>query len=166
MSTVTQKGNPIEIGGSFLQPGDRAPAFSLVGPDLKDVPLSSFAGQRKILNIVASLDTGVCASSARAFNQAASSLDNTVVLMISGDLPFAASRFCSAEGLQNVSTLSTMRGREFMRNYGVEILSGPLVGLCARAVIVLDENDRVIYSQLVPEIGHEPDYAAALAALK
>ncbi len=166
MSTVTQKGNPIEIGGSFPQPGSTAPAFSLVAQDLKDVPLASFAGQRKILNIVPSMDTGVCAASARAFNQAASDLENTVVLVISGDLPFAAKRFCTTEGLQNVVTLSTMRGREFLRNYGVEILTGPLTGLCARAVVVLDTQDRVVYSQLVPEIGNEPDYAAALAALK
>ncbi len=165
MASVTQKGNPIEIGGQFPQPGTAAPAFSLVAQDLKDVPLSSFAGQRKILNIVPSMDTGVCAASARAFNQAASDLQNTVVLVISGDLPFAAKRFCTTEGLQNVVTLSTMRGREFLRNYGVEILTGPLTGLCARAVVVLDAQDRVVYSQLVPEIGNEPDYAAALAAL-
>jgi thioredoxin-dependent peroxiredoxin len=166
MATVTQKGNPIDVAGSFPQKGQKAPAFKLVAKDLKDVPLAEYAGKRKVLNIVPSLDTAVCATSTRKFNEKAGGLANTVVLVISADLPFASSRFCAAEGLNNVVTLSTLRGREFMRAYGVEITSGPLAGLAARAVVVLDEKDVVLHSQLVPEIGQEPDYDAALAALK
>lgn len=163
--TVTLRGNPINIAGRFPQPGDAAPDFSLVGKDLADVTLASFAGKRKILNIFPSIDTPTCATSVRQFNQKANGLPNTVVLCISADLPFAQSRFCGAEGLNNVVTLSTMRGREFLETYGVAIASGPLVGLTARAVVVLDENDKVLHAELVPEIGQEPDYGAALAAL-
>jgi thiol peroxidase len=119
-----------------------------------------------VLDIVVSLDTGICADSARKFNAAASKLGNTVVLVISADLPFAQGRFCGAEGLDNVITLSTMRGWEFKKNYGVDIHSGPLTGLCARAVVVLDENNKVLHAELVPEIKQEPNYDAALAALK
>ncbi|GAB4060229.1 thiol peroxidase [Uliginosibacterium sediminicola] len=165
MSTVTLGGNPISIGGKFPQIGETAPAFSLVAANLADTPLSSFAGKRKVLNIVPSLDTAVCATSTRKFNEQASSLANTVVLVISADLPFAAKRFCEVEGLQNVLTLSTLRGREFVEAYGVDIQSGPLAGLTARAVVVLDENDKVIHAELVSEIKNEPDYTAALAAL-
>jgi thiol peroxidase len=167
MATVTFKGNPIDVAGSFPQKGQKAPAFKLVAKDLKDVPLADYAGKRKILNIVPSLDTAVCATSTRKFNEKAGSLPNTVVLVISADLPFASSRFCAAEGLNNVVTLSTMRGgREFMKAYGVEIASGPLAGLCARGVVVLDANDTVLHSELVPEIAQEPNYDAALAAVK
>jgi thiol peroxidase len=166
MATVMSKGKPIEVAGTFPKKGDTAPGFTLVGNDLNDVSLADFSGKRKVLNIVLSLDTGVCATSTRRFNEQAASLDNAVVLVISSDLPFASSRFCSTEGLNNVVALSTLRGREFMRDYGVEIASGPLVGLCARAVVVLDENDKVAHAELVPETGNEPDYAAALAALK
>ena len=166
MATVTLKGNPIDVSGDFPRPGRKAPAFKLVGKDLKDVTLADFAGRRKVLNIVPSLDTSVCATSTRKFNEKAGNLRNTAVLVISADLPFASGRFCSAEGLQNVVPLSLMRGRDFLRNYGVEITSGPLAGVAARAVVVLDENDNVIHSQLVPEIGQEPDYDAALAALR
>jgi thiol peroxidase len=166
MASVTLGGNPIDVNGIFPHPGDKAPAFSLVGKDLKDVSLASFAGKRKVLNIVPSLDTPTCATSTRKFNEKAGALANTAVLVISADLPFAMGRFCTAEGIANVTPLSTMRGREFLRNYGVEISSGPLTGVSARAVVVLDENDRVLYSQLVPEIKNEPDYEAALAALK
>jgi thiol peroxidase len=166
MATVTLKGTPIDVAGSFPQKGQKAPAFKLVAKDLKDVSLAEYAGKRKVLNIVPSLDTAVCATSTRKFNEKAGSLANTVVLVISADLPFASSRFCAAEGLNNVVTLSTMRGREFMRAYGVEITSGPLVGVTARGVVVLDEADRVLHSELVPEIGQEPNYDAALAALK
>ena len=166
MSNVTLKGNPIDVAGSFPRPGQKAPAFNLVAKDLKDVSLADFAGKRKILNIVPSLDTAVCATSTRKFNEKAASLVNTVVLVISADLPFASNRFCSAEGLSNVVTLSTMRGREFLRNYGVEIASGPLAGVAARAVVVLDDKDTVVHSELVPEIAQEPNYEAALAALK
>lgn len=163
--TVTLGGNPITVAGNFPKKGDSAPAFSLVGKDLADVALSGFAGKRKILNIFPSIDTPTCATSVRQFNAKANALANTVVLCISADLPFAQARFCGAEGLDNVVTLSTLRGREFLEAYGVAISSGPLVGLAARAVVVLDENDRVIHSQLVGEIKDEPDYAAALAAL-
>jgi thiol peroxidase len=163
--TVTLGGNPITVAGNFPKKGDSAPAFPLVGKDLADVALSGFAGKRKILNIFPSIDTPTCATSVRQFNAKANALANTVVLCISADLPFAQARFCGAEGLDNVVTLSTLRGREFLEAYGVAISSGPLVGLAARAVVVLDANDQVIHSQLVGEIKDEPDYAAALAAL-
>jgi len=165
MATITLAGNPIEVGGTLPAPGTQAPAFALVAKDLTDVSLASLAGKRKILNIFPSIDTPTCATSVRKFNQSASELPNTVVLCISADLPFAQSRFCGAEGLANVQTLSTMRGSEFMQAYGVAIQNGPLAGVTARAVVVLDENDRVLHSELVPEIKQEPDYAAALAAL-
>jgi len=166
MSNVTLGGNAIEVAGKFPQSGDKAADFKLVGKDLKDVTLADFAGKRKVLNIVPSLDTPVCQASTRKFNEAASSLANTVVLTVSADLPFAMGRFCTAEGLDNVVPLSTMRGAEFKGNYGVDIKTGPLAGVTARAVVVLDENNIVKYSQLVPEIKNEPDYDAALAALK
>jgi thiol peroxidase len=166
MATVTLKGTPIDVAGSFPQKGQEAPAFKLVAKDLKDVSLAEYAGKRKVLNIVPSLDTAVCATSTRKFNEKVGSLANTVVLVISADLPFASSRFCAAEGLNNVVTLSTLRGREFMKAYGVEITSGPLAGVTARAVVVLDEKDTVLHSELVPEIAQEPNYDAALAALK
>jgi len=166
MATVTLKGNPIDVAGSLPKAGQQAPAFSLVGKDLKDVSLADFKGKRKVLNIVPSLDTPVCATSTRKFNEKAASLANTVVLVISADLPFASGRFCAAEGLNNVTTLSTVRGREFMKAYGVEITSGPLAGVTARAVVVLDENDRVLHSELVPEIAQEPNYESALNSLK
>jgi len=165
MSTVTLEGNPVNVEGHFPQPGEKAHSFMLVDKDLNDVALSHFAGKRKVLSIVPSLDTPTCAASTRVFNQQASSLANTVVIIISSDLPFAQARFCGAEGIENVITLSTLRGRDFHRDYGVLITEHPLTGLTARAVIVLDENDKVIYSQLVPEIADEPDYDAALASL-
>jgi thioredoxin-dependent peroxiredoxin len=167
MATVTLKGTPIDVAGTFPQKGQKAPAFTLVAKDLKDVPLAEYAGKRKVLNIVVSLDTSICATSTRTFYEKAGHLPNTVVLVVSADLPAAAGRFCSTEGLANVVTLSTLRGgRDFMRAYGVEVASGPLVGMTARAVVVLDENDTVLHSELVPEIAQEPDYDAALAALK
>jgi len=163
---VTLAGNPINVEGRFPKAGDKAPDFRLVDKDLKDVSLRDYAGRRKVLNIVPSLDTPVCAQSTRVFNKRASEAKNTVVLVIAADLPFAMSRFCGAEGLTNVVTLSTMRGAEFKRNYGVDITSGPIAGVTARAVVVLDESDRVLHSELVPEIKQEPNYDAALAALK
>ena len=166
MATVRLKGTPIDVAGSFPRKGQKAPAFTLVAKDLKDVSLADYAGKRKVLNIVPSLDTAVCATSTRKFNEKAGSLANAVVLVISADLPFAAGRFCSTEGLNNVVTLSTLRGREFMKAYGVEITSGPLAGVTARGVVVLDENDTVLHAELVPEIAQEPNYEAALAALK
>ena len=164
-STVTLKGNAAEVGGDLPKPGQKAKPFTLVGKGLADVSLASFAGKRKILNIFPSIDTPTCATSVRKFNQQANDKPNAVVLCISADLPFAQARFCGAEGLDNVVTLSTMRGREFLENYGVALKSGPLAGVATRAVVVLDENDKVLHSQLVGEIAEEPDYAAALAAL-
>ncbi|MBP2171561.1 thiol peroxidase [Erwinia toletana] len=164
--TVHFQGNPVTVAGQIPVPGQAAKPFSLVAKNLSDVSLSDYAGKRKVLNIFPSIDTGVCAASVRKFNQLASELDNTVVLCISADLPFAQSRFCGSDGLTNVVTLSTLRGAEFKEDYGVAIVDGPLQGLTARAVVVLDDKDQVLYSQLVPEITTEPDYDAALAALK
>ncbi len=161
---VTLGGNPITVAGNFPKPGDTVPDFKLVSGDLSEVSLSDFAGKKKLLNIVPSLDTGVCAMSTKKFNDAA--VEGIVTLVISADLPFAQGRFCGAEGTTNVVTLSTMRGAEFKRNYGVDITDGPLAGVTARAVVVLDENNKVLYSELVPEIKDEPNYQAALAALK
>ena len=165
MATVTFKGNPVRIGGSFPTVGSKAPVFRLIAGDLSERSLADFAGKRKVLNIFPSIDTGVCAASVRRFNQEAAGLENTAVLCISADLPFAQGRFCGAEGIENVTMLSLMRGREFLTDYGVAMEDGPLAGLAARAVVVLDENDRVIHAQRVAEITHEPEYAAALAAL-
>ncbi|MDV2078145.1 thiol peroxidase [Marinobacter xestospongiae] len=165
MSDVTLDGNPLDISGSFPAPGDTGPDFTLTSQGLEEVKLDAYAGQRKVLNIVPSLDTGVCAASTRKFNEKASGLDNTVVLVISADLPFAAARFCGAEGLKDVITLSTFRNYSFQQDYGVAIQNGPLAGLCARAVVVLDENNKVLHSELVSEIKNEPDYDAALKAL-
>ena len=164
--TVHFQGNPVTVANSIPQAGSKAQTFTLVAKDLSDVTLSQFAGKRKVLNIFPSIDTGVCAASVRKFNQLATEIDNTVVLCISADLPFAQSRFCGAEGLNNVITLSTFRNAEFLQAYGVAIADGPLKGLAARAVVVIDENDNVIFSQLVDEITTEPDYEAALAVLK
>ncbi|TDC04153.1 thiol peroxidase [Nonomuraea longispora] len=166
MSDVTFKGNPITVGGSFPKPGDSAPAFRLVGDDLSERTLADFGGRTKVLNIFPSLDTGVCAASVRRFNQVASEHPDVAVLCVSADLPFAQKRFCGSEGLDKVTTLSLMRGREFLADYGVAQESGPLAGLAARAVIVLDGDNKVVYSELVPEITQEPDYDAALSALK
>lgn len=166
MANVTLGGNPIAVAGKFPASGDAAPDFTLTGKDLKDVGLKDFAGKRKVLNIVPSLDTPVCQTSTRKFNEKAGGLADTVVLVISGDLPFAMGRFCGAEGLNNVVTLSTFRNRDFHGKYGVDITDGALKGLTARGVVVLDKNDRVIHAELVPEIKQEPDYDAALAALK
>ena len=163
---VTLKGHPVEVRGDFPATGGKAPGLRLVGKDLADVSLADFAGKRKILNIFPSVDTPVCAASVRHFNQSASECADTVVLCISADLPFAQARFCGAEGLDNVVTLSTLRGAEFLKAYGVALASGPLAGLAARAVVVLDEHDQVRHAELVPEITQEPDYDAALAALK
>jgi len=164
-TTVTLGGNPVEVSGTFPVKGQQAPAFTLVGKDLADVSLASLAGKRKVLNIFPSIDTPTCATSVRKFNQTADTLPNTLVLCISADLPFAQNRFCGAEGLNNVQTLSLMRGREFLETYGVALKTGPLAGVAARAVVVLDENDIVLHSELVSEIKHEPDYLAALASL-
>lgn len=165
MATVTLKGNPVSVDGSLPQVGQAAPAFTLVAGNLADLSLGDFAGKRKILNIFPSVDTPTCATSVRKFNEKAASLANTVVLCISADLPFAQGRFCGAEGIEGVVNLSTLRGREFLKDYGVAISDGPLAGLAARAVVVLDEHDKVLHSELVAEIADEPNYEAALAAL-
>jgi thioredoxin-dependent peroxiredoxin len=166
MATVTLKGSPIHTIGDLPRAGGKAPDFKLTAGDLKDVSLKDYAGKKKVLNIVPSLDTAVCATSTRKFNEKAGQLPNTVVLVVSSDLPFASKRFCTAEGLQNVVPLSLMRSRDFAKDYGVLITDGPLAGICARAVVVLNEKDEVIHSELVPEIGQEPNYDAALAAVK
>jgi thiol peroxidase len=166
MATVTLKGNPTHTIGDLPRVGARAPDFKLVGGDLKDVSLEDYAGKRKILSISPSLDTSVCATSARKFNEQAGKLPNTVVLLVTSDLPFASKRFCAAEGLANVAPLSMMRSRDFAKDYGVLITDGPMAGICARAVVVVDEKDQVSYAQLVPEITQEPDYDGALAAVK
>lgn len=165
MATVTLQGDPIHTNGDLPAVGTKAPEFRLVTTDLKDVNLADYAGKKKLLNIVPSLDTPVCAVSTKRFNETARDRGDLVVLVISADLPFASDRFCSAEGIKNAVTLSMMRSRNFAKDYGVLIEDGPLAGITARAVLVLDENDQVIYSQLVPEIGQEPDYDAAIASL-
>ena len=165
MAQVTLKGNPVRVDGQFPQRGDTAPGFSLVGNTLEEVSLSSLAGQRKIISIFPSIDTPTCATSVRKFNEKANQLKNTRVVCISADLPFAQARFCGAEGLEKVMTLSTMRDPDFFQAYGVDIADGPLAGLGARAVIVLDENNQVLYSERVAEITEEPNYQAALDAL-
>ncbi|MDO5070370.1 thiol peroxidase [Neisseria sp. Dent CA1/247] len=164
MAQVTLQGNPVEVGGAFPQKGQAAPDFQLTAVDLSEKTLADYAGKRKILNIFPSVDTGVCAQSVRTFNEKAAGLDNTVVLCVSADLPFAQKRFCGAEGIDNVAMLSTFRSG-FAKDYGVALESGALKGLTARSVVVLDENNQVLHSELVSEIAQEPNYEAALAVL-
>lgn len=164
MAQVTLQGNPCHTNADLPAVGTTAPAFTLTDGELKDVSLGDFGGKKKLLNIVPSLDTPTCATSTRKFNEEANARDDLVVLIISADLPFAMSRFCSAENTNAVKTLSMMRDKDFARDYGVLIEDGPLAGLATRAVVVLDENDKVLYTQLVPEIADEPDYQRALAA--
>lgn len=166
MATVRLKGTPINTVGELPGVGTQAPDFILTKNDLSDVRLREFRGKRVVLNIFVSLDTDVCAQSVRRFNEAASKLDNTLVLCISKDLPFAQTRFCGAEGLRDVMTLSAFRYRSFGNSYGVRITEGPLNGLLSRAVVVLDEAGKVTYTEQVPEITQEPDYDAALASLE
>ena len=165
MTQVTMMGNPIEVSGNFPQKGEKVTALTLTNKELADVTLDTYAGKRKVLNIFPSIDTGVCATSVRKFNQQAANLKNAVVLCISADLPFAQARFCGAEGIENVETLSTFRHKEVHENFGVNITTGPIAGLTARSVIVLDENNNVLHSELVSEIKDEPNYEAALATL-
>ncbi len=165
-TTPTLHGIPVKVNGAFPQIGEAARPFLLVDKDLKDITLAAFGTKYKVLNIVPSLDTATCQASAQRFNKEASSLADTVVINISADLPFAQTRFCASEGLDNVTNLSVMRGREFLRNYGVEIADGPLAGLAARAVVVLDRNNVVRYTEMVGKIENEPNYDTALAALK
>lgn len=166
MAQVAFKGSPVPTVGELPGKGATAPAFTLVDTELADISLTDFKGKKVVLNIFPSIDTPVCAASVKRFNDAASSLDNTQVLCISVDLPFAHGRFCGAEGLSNVKTLSGFRDHNFGSDYGVHITDGALAGLFARAVVVVDAEGTVVYSQLVPEITDEPDYDAALAALK
>jgi thiol peroxidase len=166
MANVTFKGNATTLSGNLPAVGSTAPDFNLVAGGLKDVTLAEYAGKKKILSILPSLDTPVCAASARKFNESAAGIGNTVVLVISADLPFAQGRFCTAEGIENVAPLSMMRSHAFADDYGVLIQDGPLAGLCARAIVALDEDNKVIYTELVSEITEEPDYDAALNAIK
>jgi thiol peroxidase len=166
MAEVLFKGNKVRTSGRLPKVGSRAPDFRLTRGDLVDVSLKDFAGRKKVLSIVHSLDTGTCAASARAFEARASQLPNTVILTVSNDLPFAQKRFCEAENIRSVAPLSQMRDRRFGRDYGVEYLDGPLAGLLARAVVVIDEQDRVVYTQQVAETTQEPDYEAVLKAVR
>jgi len=163
MTRVTLGGNPFNLSGDLPAVGSKAPDFNLTNTDLGDVSLKDFAGKKVILNIFPSLDTPVCAASVRKFNAEANNLENTAVLCISADLPFAMKRFCGAEGLDNVVPLSAMRNRDFGTDYGVSLVEGPLAGVFARAIVILDENGNVTYTQLVPEIKEEPNYEEALA---
>ena len=165
MAKITLKGNPINTNGNLPKVGSQAPDFSLVDAALNDRKLADYKGKKKLLNIVPSLDTPVCATSTQKFNTHAKKHGDTVVLIIAADLPFAMSRFCTGEKLDNVIPLSMMRSRNFAKDYGVLITDGPLTGITARAVVVIDENDKVVYTELVPEIAQEPDYDKALAAL-
>lgn len=165
MANVTLGGNPLHTSGELPANGSHAADFSLVNNDLGTTSLENFKGKKLILNIFPSLDTGTCAASVREFNKKAAGLDNTTVLCISRDLPFAQKRFCGAEGIENVVTLSDYRDGSFGKNYGLELVDGPLQGLHARSVVVLDENHNVVYTELVPEIKNEPNYESALAAL-
>lgn len=165
MSKTALQGNPVSLSGDLPALGSQAPDFTLVAKDLSNKTLADFAGKKKLLNIVPSLDTGVCAASTKKFNAAMAGKTDAVALVISADLPFAMGRFCDAEGVDNVVSLSMMRDRRFAKDYGVLIEDGPLAGIAARAVVVLDASDKVVYTQLVPEIAQEPDYDAALAVL-
>lgn len=165
MAHTALHGNPVTLSGELPAVGSTAPDFSLVDKDLADKTLADFAGKKKLLNIVPSLDTPVCATSTKTFNAAMAAKTNAVALVISADLPFAMGRFCSAEGIDNVIGLSMMRSRDFAKDYGVLLEDGPLAGVTARAVVVLDADNTVLYTQLVPEITDEPDYDAALAVL-
>ena len=165
MAKTALKGNPVETSGSLPKVGEVAPDFKLVNSSLEEVKLSDYKGKNVVLNIFPSLDTGVCAASVRKFNKDAGSLDNTVVLGISADLPFAAGRFCSAEGIENVVTLSVFRDNKFAKDYGVLLVDGPMRGLTARAVVIVNPEGKVIYNQLVPEITEEPDYNSAIDSI-
>lgn len=165
MATLTRRGATIHTNGELPPVGSQTPDFVLTRGDLSDVTLADYAGRRKVLSILPSLDTPTCIASTRRFNEKAASYPNTVVLVISADLPFAQTRFCSTEGLENVIPLSMMRSRKFAKDYGVLILDGALEGITARAIVLLDEQDRVVYTEMVPEIAQEPDYDALLDAL-
>lgn len=164
MATTTLKGTPVQTNGDLPATGSAAPDFLLVASDLSERTLADFAGKKKILTVNPSYDTGVCQAAARTFNQRAASLDNVVVLAVSSDLPFAQKRFCVAEGLEDVVPLSTFRG-SFLRDYGLEMVEGAMKGLAARAVVVVDENDEVVHTEIVADVGQEPNYDDAIAAV-
>jgi len=165
MASITFKGQPIHTCGELPKVGEEAPDFTLVKSDLSEARLSDFRGKYVVLNIFPSLDTGVCAASVRRFNKEAAGMKNTVVLCISADLPFAAERFCSTEGIENVITLSTFRNPSFGEQYGLTIVDGPMKGLLARAVIVVNPEGKIVYKELVPEIAQEPDYNSAINSI-
>ena len=165
MASITLHGDPCNTSGDLPAVGSAAPAFRLTAADLSEKTLDDYAGKKKLLNIVPSLDTGVCALSTKHFNESFAGRDDAIALIISADLPFAQQRFFDAEKLENVVGLSMMRSRNFAKDYGILIIDGPLAGITGRAVVVVDENNQVTYTELVPEIGQEPDYDAALAAL-
>ena len=166
MATVTLKGNPFNTNGDLPAVGSQAPDFKLTAGDLSDVSLASYAGKKKLFNIVPSLDTPTCALSTKKFNEHAKAHADTVILIVSADLPFAQGRFCTGEKLDNVVPLAMMRSRNFAKDYGVLLEDGPLAGVTARAIVVLDENNKVTHTELVSEIADEPNYQAALDALK
>jgi thiol peroxidase len=165
MAQITLHGDTINTNADLPAIGNDAPAFKLTDADLNDVGLDNYKGKKKLLNIVPSLDTPVCATSTQKFNEAAKGRDDAVMLIISADLPFAMGRFCTGEKLDNVVPLSMMRDKNFAKDYGVLIQDGPLAGITSRAVVVVDEDDKVVYTEMVPEIAQEPDYEKALAAL-
>ena len=165
MAETSLGGSPVHTSGELPEVGADAPGFTLTGSDLAPISSADLAGQRIVLNIFPSIDTPTCATSVRTFNERAAALDNTTVLCVSADLPFAAGRFCGAEGIENVKTGSTFKNPEFLDDYGVGMVDGPLEGLTARAVVVIDESGEVVHNQLVPEIAQEPDYDAALSVL-
>ena len=164
MTEITFRGTPLQTVGTLPAVGEQAPDFTVTGTDLADVTPASFAGKTLVLNIFPSVDTGVCATSVRTFNERAAGRDNVAVLNVSADLPFALSRFCGAEGIENVSSASVFRS-DFGATYGVTMADGPLAGLLSRAVVVIDADGKVAYTEQVPEIGQEPDYDSALAAI-
>ncbi|MGH1335591.1 MAG: thiol peroxidase [Aureispira sp.] len=165
MATITFQGNPVQTSGNLPQVGQQAPNFSLTGSDFQPLTLENLKGQRVILNIFPSIDTGICALSVKRFNEAAAQLENTKVVCISRDLPFAQQRFCGAEGIKNVVNASDFATGTFSKDYGLLMTDGLFANLSARAVVILDETGKVIYTELVPEIAQEPDYTAALASL-
>ena len=166
MANITQGGNPIHTVGNLPAAGSQAPDFKLTKGDLSDITLKEFLGKKVVLNIFTSIDTGICAMSVRKFNQEASDLTNTVVIGVSKDTPFALKRFCGAEGIEKVITTSALRDQKFGTDYGVSIVDGKLAGLLSRAIVILDESGKVVYTEQVPEIGQEPNYTSALQALK
>lgn len=165
MAETALRGNPVQTSGDLPAVGSAAPAFTLTGSDLAPISSGDLSGQRVVLNIFPSVDTPTCATSVRTFNERAAEMDNTTVLCVSADLPFAQGRFCGAEGIENVKTASTFKNADFLANYGVGMVDGPLEGLCARAVVVMDESGTVVHQQLVGEIADEPDYDAAINSL-